>query len=154
MATEIPCVFHDSHHLVIDQDNDKVRVKILLGDSGRLILTHRAEFLAAIATELDVIVIDRDDLPEVVPHPRLPKTFTVGGGEHTTHSAHDAEYARERGIGYLAIAEHFDKHPPLDEAAVDALVEVCMTEGVADPHRTARRLVAAGVRAPQAGDDQ
>ena len=110
----------------------------------------------------DFIVIDRDDLPEVVPHPRMPKTFTVGSGEHTTHSAADAEYARERGIGYLAIAEHFDKHPPLDEAAVDALtiaIESAVDrDGVSlqesHPRALAHYLVQAGVRAPEAGDDQ
>lgn len=106
----------------------------------------RAEFLAAVATELNVLVIPRTDLPKVK---RLYGVTYAVGGDESTHSAATAEYARERAIGYLAVAEYLDAHPPIDQAQVAALATLLRDTGArpngADTIPIARRLVQAGV---------
>ena len=108
----------------------------------------------------DFIVIPRSDLPEVTKtdaHDQPARDHYVhhrDTGQAKIMRGKSAEKHRRWAAEHLALAEHLEAHPPIDEAAVYALGLVCIAEGVADPHRTARRLVAAGVRAPQAGDDQ
>lgn len=104
----------------------------------------------------DVIVIPRTDLPEVRTSPGggyptitddLPETVSavqVSRGEFT------AANARQMARAYLAIAEHLDAHPSVDEAQVEALTAMIRgtistrDEYDAAPH-IARRLVQQGV---------
>lgn len=69
----------------------------------------------------DFIVIPRSDLPEVTVSPGGRIQARGATLLHGTATGSDA-------LGWLAIEEHLEKNPPIDEAA--------------------------GVRAPQAGDDQ
>src|SRR5690625_972569 len=88
----------------------------------------RAEFLAAVANELDVIVIPRSDLPEV--------TSTYAGGLRAIHGPTGSEAtirvgdsaANIRGLAlcYLAIAEH--RENAVDEAQVNALARLVAAE--------------------------
>lgn len=103
---------------------------------------NRAAFLAAVAAECGVIIIDRDDLPEV----------TEQNGQHYAGGAHrsfgDAAQYRQYALGALAIAEYLDANPPVDEADVEALArDLAVAAGYesdAVDRNIARRLVAAG----------
>lgn len=95
----------------------------------------RADFLAAVATECNAIVIDRADLPEIEydPNPGFtpvnraiwPDGTTsgtaavdIGGGPWT------AAGCRKTAQHMLALAEYLDAHPQVDEAQVEALAQM------------------------------
>lgn len=124
----------------------------LAGEDGnwRGLATPTDDLMAAVAAECDVIVIPRTDLPEVKRASRGDRSFSVGDPNGaTTHSAATAEYARERGMGYLAIAEYLDAHPPVDEAQVEriaGLINGVEIDNHDEARRFARRLYANGVR--------
>jgi len=110
----------------------------------------RAEFLAAVANELDVIITPRTDLPEV--------TSTNAGGLRAIHGPTGSEATIRAGdtaadvhslaLCYLAIAEHLDENA-VDEAQVNALARLVAAE-TNGTHIAAtdlaRRLIQAGVR--------
>lgn len=108
-----------------------------------------ADFLAAVASELDVIVIPRADLPEVRKDGTDSMDFRVEGGDvggiYSDEST--AQGARANAIAWLAIAEYLDAQ--VDEAEVKALTEALVSlDGrgqITEPDKVlARRLVAAG----------
>lgn len=106
----------------------------------------------------DAIVIPRDELPEVTPRSdgSALRVIETGHGPLSIADPHiGADTYRRRALAALAIAEHLDQNPPVDEAQVGALAKAIRDQGeYLDETVLARRLVAAGVRAPQAGDDQ
>ena len=112
----------------------------------------RAEFLAAVATELDVIVIPRTNLPEVVLTERgglVAQTDTEIAAGIDPAADWTADDARLQALGWLAIAEHLEHNPPGDEAQVNALARLIAAE-TNGTHiaatALARRLIRAGVR--------
>lgn len=131
-------------------DRVGIRTFNIVGDQVDVRSVPRADFLAAVAAECDAIVIPRETLPEVIPV--RGRSFSVDDPScATTHSAATAEYARERGIGYLAIAEYLDAHPPVDEAKVEALADLLIETfpgEIVNPRDRvvdrARRLLATG----------
>ena len=124
------------------------------------VIIPRDEFLAAVAAELDVIVINRSDLPEVSLHTAHGRGLL---GHTTSAQVADFDYGNQGHtepvpVGYspnelIALGIALKENPPVDEAQVDALAKVLADVGPST-EGLARRLVAAGVRAPQAGDDQ
>lgn len=109
----------------------------------------RADFLSAVEKECGVIIIDRTDLPEV-----KRRRHEVRVGWNYRHMEQEfytltAEKARERANELLALAEHLDANPPVDEAQVDALATLIADDGdweTQDADVIARRLVEQGVR--------
>lgn len=77
----------------------------------------RSDFLDAVRSELGVLIIDKADLPEVE-----ERSHYLFAG--TTEVMGDLSPAllREKGLSYLALAEHVEAHPPVDEQQVEALV--------------------------------
>lgn len=126
----------------------KFRDESVGGDYGR------ADFLDAIRTELNVIVIDRADLPEVSAG---QDSYLVG--DRVVPDDYTAAEARTAAREYLAVAEYLDAHPPVDEAQVEALAKIIREryDETGDvtryptEHSLARRLVERGVRV-EAGD--
>ena len=110
----------------------------------------RDEFLAAVAAELDVIVIPRADLPEV----------TEGGAYYAISDKGidiakpikknlTAAQHRRLAAEHLALAEHLTAHPPVSEAEVATLADLLIgadMDGEEGPTPTtvARRLLATG----------
>ena len=114
---------------------------------SRLSSVPRADFLAAVAAECDAIVIPREDLPERVSPSTDGKWLWADSWNCLATATPDD--ARRAARAYLALAEHLDAHPPVDEAKVEALAEVM--RGVQNlnsiPEVTrdyARRLLATG----------
>src|SRR5690606_2240131 len=112
----------------------------------------RAEFLAAVATELDVIVIPRTNLPEVVLTERgglVAQTDTEIAAGIDPAADWTADDARLQALGWLAIAEHLGPNPPGVEAQAAALARLIAAE-TNGTHiaatALARRLIRAGVR--------
>ena len=107
----------------------------------------RSEFLAAVAAELDVIVIPRADLPkvtEVADEDEGVSYRTELGHTYTAGFDHRAEAIRR-----LAVAEYLDAHPPaplVDEAEVDALAWLLASDVLLTTNQAysdvARRLLA------------
>lgn len=121
-----------------------------------------ADLLAAVATELnvrlvpaDAIVIERDELPPT----RLTSDgseVVAGSGEPGTRwmrVAAGADAAMQAALAYFAIHKHLTAHSPIDEAQVQALRSLVsdVVPGIsrAEHDAIARRLVEAGVRAPE-----
>lgn len=91
------------------------------------------------------VVIDRNDLPEVVPD-ELNGTFHVGGVRYTGRDREDIYLGRARRD--IAMAEYLRAHPPVDEKAVDELADT-LRDAIPDMYGSvrkdlARRLVADG----------
>ena len=116
----------------------------------------RADLLAAVATECEVIVIDRADLPEVTADgcSRLEAYNTHEGVNFGPPTVIErgrvvAGALRGQALARLALAEHLDAHPPVDEAQVEALAAVmrkAVSDGAkwVDCNALARVLVAEG----------
>lgn len=110
----------------------------------------RAEFLRAVETELNVKIINRADLPTVTEGP--DGSLNARGATLTS----DGNAYGSDALGWHAIAEHLEAHPPVDQAAVDALIEsIVRADDNADltgaqVANLARRLIRAGVRPPKA----
>ena len=143
------------HHYVTIADRPDGRIAVRATDNGMTTVAPvnllRAEFIRAIESELDVIVIDRDGLPEVVESGRL---LTAGHPHHYAAADADPEQVKDRALAVLALARHLEANPPVDEAQVDALHRLIGSEADVTNADLARRLVEAGVRVPEAGDDQ
>ncbi|QAY70028.1 hypothetical protein [Xylanimonas protaetiae] len=92
---------------------------------------------------LDAIVISRKDLPPVE---------YIDGGEQVhantyVESSENPAQLREYAIALLAMADHVEKHPPVDEEQVKALSTLLWGMSLtADATVLARRLVERGVR--------
>lgn len=99
----------------------------------------------------DAIVIERSDVDAVAVGGSIA-TLTAGTLTVDTDGL-SADDARAAAIEWLAIAEHLDAHPPVDEAKVEALAEIVKSEVLTRPKETgefadwqtiARRLLATG----------
>jgi len=105
----------------------------------------RAEFLAAVRDELDVIIIDRADLPPVEEQNDVLQAGHIFLHRKDRPGRDPGEQAR----AWLALAEHLEHNPPIDEAQVNALARLVAAE-TNDTHipatALARRLIQAGVR--------
>lgn len=110
---------------------------------------------------IDAIVIDRSELPEIETETAHsgPGVFAnnVGWSETwLTKPHHDgrsrAQYARDMGLAYLAVAEYLRANPPVDEAQVHAVADRLHSDTPIDAtdraelESIARRLVQNGVR--------
>ena len=116
---------------------------------GCMCTCSRAKFLAAVATELNVLIIPRTDLPEVDEGDAyyavsdrgddIAKPFNkvLTGAQH-----------RRLALEHLALAEYLDAHPPIDQAQVNTLATLLRDTGArpsgADAIPIARRLIATG----------
>lgn len=105
-------------------------------------VVERADFLAAVSSELGVVIIDKADLPEVAGY---NATHDLVGVMALSKSSDPAALRREA-FRYLAYAEHLEGHPPVDEAQVSALAALMRdTENLRnDVDKQARRLIATG----------
>lgn len=135
-------------------------VRVTIADTTGIrvasVLLDQAEYLAAIATECDTIIIPRADLPKV--DARGGVLVAELGDEERGAAAEarldrdvpnsHAEWHRAKANAHLALAEHLDAHPPVDEAEVDALAALIRDTGArpggADSIPIARRLLATG----------
>ncbi len=102
-------------------------------------------WVRAQAVPTDGIFIPRADLPEVKRR-ELYDGYDVGGGT-MANSRPDwtAAEARDLAHRWLALAEHLDANPPVDEAEVAALADaITGAYGSDGAVSIARRLVAAG----------
>lgn len=77
----------------------------------------RADFLAAVEAECDVIIVRRAGLPSI----DLTSDGKPYAGGQTSQSA---EQSRDVARAHLALAEHLDTHPPMDEVQVEAAYDV------------------------------
>ncbi|MDA8440512.1 MAG: hypothetical protein M0Z51_16860 [Propionibacterium sp.] len=115
----------------------------------------RADFLAAVQSELNVRIVPADAI--VIEHSELPEATEDGvlnpNGHRCKVVERDTpENLRAWGLTYLALAAQCAARPPVDEAQVQAVVDVLMddprfgTGRLAIATGVARRLVEAGVR--------
>lgn len=105
----------------------------------------RADFLAAVAKECAVIVVDRAEWPEVTGD--CVNGYKVRRLRVSGQAYRNGDDARENARNILALAEYLDAHPPVDEAQVEALTaDICAIEanGQQFASTIARRLVEQG----------
>jgi len=116
-------------------------------------IIDRADFLAAVAKECGVVIVPADAV--VIERGELPEVTLGNGGAWNvgTHSLRTdwttdtPTKVRAAAVRWLALAEHLDTHPPIDEAQVSALTDALEAAGVmVNPAERARRLYLAGVR--------
>ena len=131
-----------------DSDGDVLDMSSMSNGKVYLLSTRsgceptRADFLAAVAAECDVIVIDR-----------AGETYTSAEATGPNSPNGRSSWHRARAESHLALAEYLDAHPPVDEAQVEALAAV-MREALNTPEDgtfrpyvaedAARRLLATG----------
>lgn len=114
--------------------------------SARGVILPRAEFIEAVATELDVIVTEKADLPEVTGDDDLGE-WRVNGHPYVAVGAREVMIARaeRQAHAWLAIAERVRNLPPeVDEAQVDALAKILREKDAGDAEGLARILLATG----------
>jgi len=125
----------------------------------RLAATLRLERPLTASLDYEADVILREFI--VIPRTDLPKVTHQGGivtaRDLSLTDRNDPKRLRDEALDALAIAEHLERHPPVNEAQVDALADALGRVGPVkltdlDRQTLARRLVQAGVRAPEAGD--
>lgn len=118
----------------------------------------RADFIAAVETELGVIVIDRAELPFVEPEVEGFSGYVGLDGEGSvatdpTPLLASAAQHREQALRHLALADYLEANPPVDEAKVRALAAdvkriandlMDEAEGPLPLTELARRLLATG----------
>src|SRR5690625_2242750 len=90
-----------------------VRAINLMGGTAEV---DRAEFLAAVANELDVIVTPRTDLPAVEAAEHGDGSLYYVGGQLADTFSQTPEKLRHTGRRFLALAEHLEQNPPIDDA--------------------------------------
>lgn len=88
----------------------------------------RADFLAAIEAELDVIIIDKAALDEPVyeyASGNDDAVWSAQGGHTLVVQPHrDAAWVSEHALAWLSLSRHLHAHPPVDEAQVQVLAAV------------------------------
>lgn len=162
MTTTVPSRYSAAQIRISGVADQEVDLGVDLANGANAVTAARDAFLAAVATELDVIIIPRSELPKVerTEHGGLvaQTDAEVAAGIYPAINW-TAKEARFKALGWLALAEHVEANPPIDEAQVNALADLIIeadgTESVTqklDIRHVARRLVQAGVRAPEAGD--
>ncbi|HUX72121.1 MAG TPA: hypothetical protein VMV41_16515 [Cellulomonadaceae bacterium] len=161
MSTEIDDakIAYGPHRIYDDAGRAVFLAQRNYGDIQVTASMNRADFLAAVQSELhvrlvakDAIVIERGDLPEVTDG----SVADPDGGEFPATVEDTPENLRAWGRAYFALAEHLAAHPRVDEAQVRALASL-ITEAtdsgpdladVGNPHQydagIARRLIATG----------
>lgn len=113
-----------------------------------------AEFIPALEAELGVTVVE-GALPEVTWGDGANAPTDALRTGHGWHKPLSPEWHRDLARHHLALAAYVEAHPPVDEAQVAALTNALHEAREApylsvDGYRTmARRLVEAGVRAPE-----
>jgi hypothetical protein len=114
---------------------------VLIEFVSNLAAMKRVDFLAVVASELNVLVIERADLPEVTVDPENPYPLTCGGVNHNEVYDH-----RPDALRLLAVSEYIREHPPVDEAQVAALGQFLGEnfDGIKSPRTMAEALVKAG----------
>lgn len=148
--------------LVVIEPSSSARDSLWIGVRGETrtagTSVPRADFLDAIRTELDVIVIQRSELPEVEasgrhawpietrPPSPYDDAFNSVGATGPNCPNGKPEWHRGRALAHLALAEHLDAHPPVDEAQVEALAGLMKQLDYMRPETYARELVQRGVR--------
>lgn len=112
MSTEIKDIVNGDgpHHLWANASN---QVWMNVREDGRAcaVAMPRADFIAAVETELGVIVIDKADLPEVTHREGCGDLPWYGiGDRHSRPVRHgeDASTIRAEGMRALALAAHLD----------------------------------------------
>lgn len=128
--------------VISDGDDNPVHFAIDTSGHRAQINVDRTALLDAVRSEFGVLIIDKADLPEVE-----ERSHYLFAG--TTEVMGDLSPAllREKGLSYLALAEHVEAHPPVDEQQVEALVT--LLNETSDGHaqsapNIARRLIATG----------
>jgi hypothetical protein len=122
-------------------------VRVYMGDVSSCL--DRTDFLAAVASELNVAVIDRAEFPEAR---TLGDEIRAGG--FAVPAADPPEKVRRYALAHLAMAEHLAANPGVDEGQVRAIADLIDDAypglgefaDLALPALLARRLVKAGVR--------
>ena len=100
----------------------------------------RADFLAAVSSELGVVIIDKATYPPIEPHSADADLCGIG----TFSKSSDPEALEREGIRYFAYAEHLRAHPPVAEAAVNAILSDMVKAPAGTPDAIARHLAALG----------
>lgn len=106
------------HDLTLDAIGD-VDFRACAVGGGTLATMPRADFIAAVETELGVIVIDKAELPIVTDRGKPGVLYT--GDDARAIVDIDPVALRAEGLACIALAAHLEAHPPVDEAKVEAL---------------------------------
>jgi len=100
-------------HVWLDKDGD-----VWEAEADVEVYAQYSPFTEHKVVPADAIVIERSALPEV------DATGWLSAGDSALDPAEVAmgvEFVRSKARDYLALAEHLDAHPPVDEAQVEAL---------------------------------
>jgi len=105
-------------------------------DSHDLLGAHvsRVALLAAISSELGVVIIDQADMPEV----------DVAWAGAVRADGQTAAEVRQSALVRLALADYLEANPPVDEAAVNSILSDMVKAPVATPDAIARHLATLG----------
>jgi hypothetical protein len=133
-------------HCAIRARSGEIEVTVKASSQISVADLSRADRLAAVAAECDVIIIDRAELPEVGEDDG--RTVRVGGNSYAHGSREDL---RRMALSALVAVTHMDAHSPVDEAQVEALADLFAETFPAEMYRErgllterARRLLATG----------
>lgn len=121
-------------HFAIDNDGKQTQINV-----------DRMALLAALRSELGVLIIDQADLPEViVREDGMLIAEAVGAEIKLLPNAIPADL-RAHACGLLAVANHLEAHPLVDEKQVEALAALLRDAvGVTPESTAAGHLVPAG----------
>lgn len=140
--------YHSERRLTIDATgSESVAVQVHAAPTyprADCIDLNRAEFLAAVASELnvrivpaDAIVVERSELPGVDAD-GYADGIGWGAKDRTKYPSDYAAKARRSGLAFLAVAEYLDANPPVDDAQVAVVMD---TIRAADIERTGQSLM-------------
>lgn len=110
------------HFTRAEMSLDEVHVMIVDSPVGNALNVTRTDLLAAISSELGVVIIDKADLPEARPNPRSTGVVGARGFDRALNA--DTDEIRADAYALLAIADYIEAGPPVDEAQVSALAEI------------------------------
>lgn len=123
--------FHSGTYLSLDAyRSEVVNVGIGSGPEGGVrsagINVPRADLLAAISSELGVVIIDQADMP-IVTERGVPDAVFVGDTPWHRGTGWDVAAIRKSALDRLALADYLERNPPVDEAQVSALADIVRT---------------------------
>lgn len=150
MSTEIKDTISGSAELWVETAGTR-RIVVFGGSEGgvrTLNTMEQPDFLAAVENELDVLVIDKADLPEVLAEDGSFAAYAPGIAEIKSVNVNTTNL-RNRAYALLAIAEYADANPTVDQKQVEALTDAldeafAATEWSKNNADLARALVATG----------
>lgn len=155
MTTQVRNSLYPSNSVQLERlgtSDSGVGILVSTSKGTKFVAVSRAEFLAAVAAELDAVIIPREELPEVGTH----RTGGLHAGAYSAHAFDDAETLHRRALAYLAMAKHLEGLSPVEAEQVKALAELIdSTErhhGPVSAEHLAVVLARAGVRV--GGDDK